>query len=167
MMMKRLKGEVLLFRIAASLFFLFSPAVFGQDVIILPVSYEYEVVDESNEVDYCISKVSEKYGINPEIFYAIAKIESGFNPYAYRKNRNGTVDIGLMQINSQTARHFGYSPSQLWDICTNVEVAALKLRSCYQIYGESLKTIGCYHSNTAYHMRKYIRLFEKVYYKMR
>ncbi len=166
MMMKRLKGEVLLFKIAASLLLFFSAAQ-GQDVIVLPVSYDYEVVDEANEIDYCISRASEKYGINPEIFYTIAKIESGFNPYAYRKNRNGTVDIGLMQINSATARHFGYSPSQLWDICTNVEVAALKLRSCYRKYGESLKTIGCYHSNTAYHMRKYIRLFQKAYYRMR
>lgn len=33
------------------------------------------------------------------MLFCISKLESNFNPYAYNKNKNGTVDYGLFQIN--------------------------------------------------------------------
>jgi soluble lytic murein transglycosylase-like protein len=39
------------------------------------------------------------YHVDPYC-YAIAKVESGMNPYAVGWNHDGTRDVGLMQINS-------------------------------------------------------------------
>ena len=123
-------------------FLLFIPIIsFASDVIILPITYSYKIINDDNKIDYCIQLVADKYGLNPEIFYLIAQIESRMNPHALNKNKNGSYDIGLMQINTQTARYYGYKPDDLWDICTNVEVAALKLTDCYRRYGNTFKTV--------------------------
>lgn len=50
---------------------------------------------------FCFSEAAQRYGINEKILIAIAKVESNFNPSAININKNGSVDHGLMQINSQ------------------------------------------------------------------
>mgnify|MGYP000025166194 CR=1 FL=1 len=45
-------------------------------------------------------EAGEYYRIDPKILYSIAKKESKFNPNAISRNSNGSVDIGVMQINS-------------------------------------------------------------------
>ena len=49
-----------------------------------------------------IEEVSEKYGINPQVFYAIQECEDG-NIWAISK----TFDIGPYQIHWPTAKEFG------------------------------------------------------------
>jgi len=139
--------------------------VVAQEVVVLPVYYELKTIEEEDEIEYCFAVNSERFGIPVEIYRAIARVESSFNPLAINYNRNGTVDIGLMQINASTARHYGYSPEQVWDICTNVEVASLKLLDCYKEFGDSFLTIGCYHSKTPRYMRRYIFRVEKAFYR--
>lgn len=58
---------------------------------------------------------------NWETMLAIAKSESGqdLNPTAYNKNRNGTEDIGVFQINSC----HGYDRKMLENPKNNIEVA--------------------------------------------
>ncbi|WP_457628683.1 lytic transglycosylase domain-containing protein [Persephonella sp.] len=163
-MMKLLKG-LLVF----SLSVLLASTGKGQaeeEVIVLPVSYSLvEVEQEIDEIEYCFTVNSERFGIPVEVYRAIARVESGFDPSAINYNRNGTVDIGLMQINSATARYYGYSPQEVWDICTNVEVASLKLLDCYREFGDSPLTIGCYHSKTPWYMKRYIKKVEKAFYR--
>ncbi|MCS6875789.1 MAG: transglycosylase SLT domain-containing protein, partial [Aquificaceae bacterium] len=48
-----------------------------------------------------VEEVSQKYSIPRELILAIIKQESNFNPRAYNKNRDGTEDRGLMQVNYQ------------------------------------------------------------------
>ncbi len=48
----------------------------------------------------CWEQAAERYGVSPELLYAIARTESGLDPQAIGLNRNGSRDIGLMQINS-------------------------------------------------------------------
>jgi soluble lytic murein transglycosylase-like protein len=45
-------------------------------------------------------EAGEYYRIDPKILYSIAKIESNLNPNAINRNLNGSVDMGIMQINS-------------------------------------------------------------------
>ena len=49
----------------------------------------------------CWVQSANKYHISKLILYAIAKQESQFNPKALnKKNKNKSIDYGLMQINS-------------------------------------------------------------------
>ncbi len=48
----------------------------------------------------CWQLAGERYGIEPELLQAIAIVESNGNTRAINKNRDGSMDVGLMQINS-------------------------------------------------------------------
>jgi soluble lytic murein transglycosylase-like protein len=48
----------------------------------------------------CWEAAAVRYGVSSELPYAIARTESALDPQAVGRNRNGTRDIGLMQINS-------------------------------------------------------------------
>lgn len=63
--------------------------------------------------------IAEAFPENPEIMIAIAKAESGMNPSAVNKNTNGSVDIGLFQINSI----HGYDELSLFDAEKNIKAA--------------------------------------------
>ena len=43
---------------------------------------------------------SKKYGTDPGVVLAIIRCESQFDVHARNRNKNGTTDYGLMQINS-------------------------------------------------------------------
>ena len=98
----------------------------------------------------CWDVAAEKYGINPYLLYAIAKTESGLNPLARNHNRNGSVDIGLMQINSAwfpTLRKFGLDEQQLLDPCTNLQVGAWILAQNMRRLGNSWNAVGAYNAS--------------------
>lgn len=111
------------------------------------------------DIERCVDYYSKKSGIAKWIYYTIMSVESGFNPRAINYNKNGTVDVGIMQINSATARYYGYEPYRLFDVCTNIKVATLKLSDCISRYGYTYEAIGCYHSNNTYHKLKYVGYF--------
>ena len=64
-------------------------------------------------------KIAEAFPEHPELMIAIAKAESGLNPYATNKNRNGSTDTGLFQINSI----HGHDQLELTKVDKNIEVA--------------------------------------------
>jgi len=49
---------------------------------------------------FCFDEAACRYNISADILYAIAKVESNFNPGAVNWNKNGSYDYGIMQINS-------------------------------------------------------------------
>lgn len=49
---------------------------------------------------YDFEGASKRYGIPKELLEAISKVESGHNRLAVNRNRNGSVDLGHMQVNS-------------------------------------------------------------------
>lgn len=128
-----------------------------------------DIIEEVREISRirkdivaCVNYYSRLSGIPSWVYYTIMSIESGFNPYAINKNKNGTIDIGLMQINSSTARHYGYyNLKELFDVCTNIKVATLKLADCIYRNGWTYGAIGCYHSENINHKLKYIGYFLK------
>jgi len=48
----------------------------------------------------CFDAAARHYRLHPALLRAIARQESGMNPRAIGKNTNGTLDLGLMQINT-------------------------------------------------------------------
>jgi len=112
----------------------------------------------SRHASACWDEAAERYGINPHLLYAIAKTESGLNPTAYNRNRNGTYDIGLMQINSSwlpTLRKYGVDEQRLLDPCTSIHVGAWILAQNFRRMGHSWDAVGAYNSSNPAQRRKY------------
>lgn len=88
---------------------------------------------------------------------SIAKVESNFNQNASNKNTNGSIDIGMMQINSYWRPFLGAVRWQLVkdDACYNVIVGAWVLDQCIERYGLTWKAVGCYNSPNRDHQRSY------------
>jgi soluble lytic murein transglycosylase-like protein len=96
---------------------------------------------------FCFEDAGRYYGVSPQLLWAIAKVESNFNPRAINRNKNGTYDIGLMQINSSWfpyLKKHGIDPSLLWEPCYNAHVGAMVLRHCIDTYGYSWRAVDCY-----------------------
>ncbi|HEY8608101.1 MAG TPA: lytic transglycosylase domain-containing protein [Noviherbaspirillum sp.] len=97
----------------------------------------------------CWEEAGARYGVNPSLLYAIARTESNLNPMARNVNRNGTYDIGLMQINSSwlpVLRRFGMQEEQLWDPCTSIHVGAWVLAQNMDRFGNTWKAVGAYNA---------------------
>lgn len=99
--------------------------------------------------DSIFEKAGADFGIEPSLLKRIATIESSMNPRAINQNQNGTIDIGLMQINTIHLRRLskiGITQESLKDPEVNIYVAALLLSSHIRKKGYNLDAIGCYHS---------------------
>ncbi len=82
-------------------------------------------------VPQCVAQASQRYQVPELLLYSIMKQEGGA-PGVAHKNRNGTYDLGRMQINTSwlpVIAPFGYSRARLLrDDCANIMVAAWILR---------------------------------------
>ncbi|MGF6265298.1 soluble lytic murein transglycosylase-like protein [Paraburkholderia youngii] len=113
-----------------------------------------------------IDNAAHQYHINPDVLRAIAYYESHLNPHAYHRNVNGTVDIGLMQINSL---HLGglrarmIDASILTDPQLNATVGASLLRESIHKFGSNWGAIGAYHSQRAALSAQYARTVYDIY----
>lgn len=91
---------------------------------------------------------SETFNVHPALLYSIAKVESNFNYMATNKNKNGTTDIGIMQINTVhlpvLRSKFGVSRDDLFDPNVNIHVGAWVLSNCLKRHGLNHKAINCY-----------------------
>jgi soluble lytic murein transglycosylase-like protein len=98
----------------------------------------------------CWEQAAERHRVNPYLLYAIAKTESSLNPAAINRNKNGSYDVGLMQINSSwfpTLRKYGLEEKQLYDPCTSIHVGAWILSQNMQRLGNSWNAVGAYNSS--------------------
>ncbi|WP_136416912.1 lytic transglycosylase domain-containing protein [Herbaspirillum sp. ST 5-3] len=98
----------------------------------------------------CWEDAAAHYGVNAHVLYAIAKTESGLNPNAVNRNKNGSYDIGLMQINSSwlpTLRKYGVDEQRLRQPCVNIYVGAWILAQNMQRLGNSWEAVGAYNSS--------------------
>lgn len=99
----------------------------------------------------CIDAAAAYHRVHPYVLRAIAYHESRMRPATVAKNDNGTVDIGLMGINSVHLAElgtFGIPADQLSDACTNAYVGAWYLRRKIDKYGYTWRAVAAYHSET-------------------
>jgi len=109
----------------------------------------------------CFNRAAKYYHVNHEVLRAIAQVESSLNPNAIRKNKNGSVDRGLMQINSihlPLLNKYGIHKKDLMDGCSSIYVGAYLLKRSVDRYGNTLEAIGSYHSATPGERDKYTKL---------
>lgn len=114
----------------------------------------------------CWEEAATKYGVNAHLLYAIAKTESSLNPLAINRNKNGSYDIGLMQINSiwlPTLRKHGLSERELYDSCTSIQVGAWILAQNIRRLGNSWDAVGAYNSgNPTYRLRYAMKVYKNL-----
>ncbi|MGQ0622199.1 MAG: lytic transglycosylase domain-containing protein [Panacagrimonas sp.] len=101
----------------------------------------------------CFDTAGQHYGLAPELLEAIAHAESRSEPTALNtSNRDGSWDIGLMQINSRwmpVLERAGLTAQQLYDPCTSIWVGAWVLAGNVARYGYNWNAVGAYNAGTA------------------
>jgi soluble lytic murein transglycosylase-like protein len=114
----------------------------------------------------CWEQAGARYNINPHLLYAIAKTESGLNAAAINRNKNGSYDLGMMQINSSwfpALRRFGIDERQLLDPCTSIEVGAWILAQNMRRLGNSWDAVGAYNSaKPAYRLQYALKVYKNL-----
>ncbi|HGJ5856547.1 lytic transglycosylase domain-containing protein [Arsenophonus nasoniae] len=60
------------------------------------------MLSQNYRLPIVFDKAGSYYQIDPDYLRAIAWQESNFNPKAKNKNKDGSFDLGVMQINSKT-----------------------------------------------------------------
>lgn len=100
---------------------------------------------------FCFDEAAARYGVNPVVLRGIAFVESRLRATVVRRNEDGSIDYGPMQVNSvhlpELAR-WGITPARLMDPCTNVMVGAYLYRKKMERYGNTWVAVGAYHSET-------------------
>jgi hypothetical protein len=106
----------------------------------------------------CVAPAAEFHKVNPWILKGILQVESSFNALAVNRNLNGSLDVGIGQMNSihfkELSGH-GIAPSDLLDPCIGTYVAAWHLAKQLKAYGNTWFAIGAYHSATPYYNSRY------------
>lgn len=108
----------------------------------------------------CFEEAASRYQVPSVLLKAISRVESAGNPGAINRNKDGSFDIGHMQINSRwlpKLSHFGISRDQLWDPCTNTLVGAWILAQNVHRIGYSWNAVGAYNAVSPEKRDRYAR----------
>lgn len=109
----------------------------------------------------CVVKAAERHSVNPWVLKAILKVESNFKPGAVTRNTNGTVDLGMAQINSihlKELSKYGIAEGDLLNPCVSIYVAAWHLAKQHRRHGNTWFAVGAYHSATPCFNARYVGL---------
>lgn len=112
-----------------------------------------------NEVPVtCINKAAITYHVPVPIILSVIKKEGGHNGQAV-KNKNGTYDFGVMQINSSWLTRiaiYHYTREDIqYDACKNVMVGTWILGRNIAAGKDLWRGVGNYHSHTPRFNHKY------------
>lgn len=97
----------------------------------------------------CWDGAAKAYNLDPWLLMAVAKVESSFNNVAVNRNKNNSLDIGMMQINSiwlPTLSKFGIQTNDLLNPCTSIFVGAWIMAQNIKRFGYNKDGIGAYNS---------------------
>ncbi|MGR5178827.1 lytic transglycosylase domain-containing protein [Vibrio mediterranei] len=109
------------------------------------------LVFSMNSYGFCFDEAGRTFDISPSLLKAIAYTESRLDPNAINtSNKNGTIDYGLMQINSswfsQLADFGVLENSVINEPCINVHVGAWILAQNMAQTGDNWLAVGAYNA---------------------
>ena len=97
----------------------------------------------------CLDDAARYHRVSVQLVRAIAQQESGMRANAINTNRDGSEDIGLMQINSSwlpKLSRYGITRRKLFDACVNAYVGTWILASNIKQFGPTWKAVGAYNA---------------------
>lgn len=101
-------------------------------------------------LEQCFHDASVENDVPVNLLFAVAFTESSFKANSLNKNKNGSHDYGLMQINSiwaKDAKRHGFSWEKIKkDPCTNVLFGSYILKQNKKRLGSWSKAIGAYNA---------------------
>lgn len=119
----------------------------------------------------CWADAAARYNVPVDLLYAIARVETGsrYNLVS-PTNKNGSYDIGLMQINSihlPRLAKFGITKKDLLEKpCVNLHVGAWLLSDAIARHGYTWVAIGAYnagsHNKRKIYARKVFAMYNKI-----
>lgn len=115
----------------------------------------------------CFDKAAYRYGITEKLLRSIAIHESAGNPSAVHRNKNGSEDIGIMQINSSwlpRLNRLGIRRRDLFSACTNEQVGAWILAMNIARNGKTWRAVGAYNAASPAKQERYARAIFHIYY---
>lgn len=105
-------------------------------------------------VELCVVAAGRKFGVHTDLIRAVMKTEGGRNGLKV-KNKNGSYDLGIMQINTihlPELKLYGITEKQLLnDACVNIAVGAWMLSKHIKGFDnadEFWTRVGNYNSKT-------------------
>lgn len=119
----------------------------------------------------CWADASARYKVPVDLLYAIARVETGNRAHLVSApNKNGTYDIGLMQINSMhlpRLKKLGINERNLLaDPCLNLHVGASILADAISRHGFTWTGIGAYNAGSPEKRRAYASKVFAMYKKI-
>lgn len=106
----------------------------------------------------CWDDAEKRYSVSKYLLLAIAQHESGLDPDSINRNRNGSYDIGLMQINSSwlsILKPYGIGVAELKNPCVNLNIGAWILAKNFSMYGKNWRAVGAYNAKTEWKRASY------------
>lgn len=116
--------------------------------------------------DNCWVQAGARYGVSPYMLVAIATQESRLKADAVNRNKNGTIDYGLMGINTiwlKSLAQFGITESHLMQPCINVHIGAWIYSQRIKEFGNTWRAVGAYRSRTPSLSAEYISAIQRHY----
>jgi len=99
------------------------------------------------EIAWAILDSSDEFNIPPALAFALCWEESQFNPNAVnRKNRDGSVDRGLFQLNNKSFPHLEITA--FYGINSNARYGVGHLRTCLNAGGSEISALAMYNAGT-------------------
>lgn len=99
----------------------------------------------------CWEAAAARHAVDPMLLYAIADVESSMRADAVHLNKDGSRDIGLMQINSVHLNRLaqrGVTEQSLLDPCVSIQAGAEILADFVRRFGYNWVAVGAYNAGS-------------------
>jgi len=139
-------------------------------VLLLLVTFASSAHAEPRTMMDCFNEAGRAYKVPPMLLQAIAWVESRYDKNAENKNTNGSIDVGVMQINSlwlEPLSEYGIEQKHLYNACFNINVAAWILRRQINEVGYNWQAVAHYHSRTPDRGDSYARKVARIYFALK
>lgn len=137
------------------------PSFAAAFLFVLTVAAPLAAMAEAESARYCFEDAARRYNHHPDLLRAISHTESRGNPMAQNINKDGSIDIGHMQINSRwlpTLARYGIHRRHLHDPCVSTYVGAWILADNVRRHGYNWTAIGAYNARSPEKRARYARL---------